>query len=101
MRLRICSAKCGVEAPMSCRMSSAVGSRTIRSGRSYSLMGRTLPVHGLVGRHARRGGADAVLRLGRDRVGAAEDPHVVVAALRRVAVLETGVDVEQVALEFA
>jgi hypothetical protein len=34
---RICRAKCGAEAPMSWRTSSTVGSRSMRSLRSYSL----------------------------------------------------------------
>src|SRR3954471_16393097 len=90
IRLRICRAKCGVEAPISCRMSSTVGSRTIRSGGSYSLMGRTLPGRGLVDRDKRRGGVHTVLGFGRERVRPAQDPDVVVDALRRVAVLEAG-----------
>ena len=45
IRFRIWSAKCGVEAPMSWRTSSTVGSRTARSGRSYSLMGGRLSPH--------------------------------------------------------
>src|SRR3954470_20749080 len=81
-------------------MSSTVGSRRTRSTRSYSLTGLRLLLR-LVDGDERRGGVDPVLRLGRDRVAAAEDPGVVVDALARVVVLEAGLDVEQVALERA
>src|SRR4051795_11401453 len=81
-------------------MSSTVGSRRTRSTRSYSLTGLRLLLR-LVDGHERRGGVDPVLRLGRDRVAASEDPDVVVDALARVVVLEAGLDVEQVALERA
>src|SRR3954466_11715213 len=100
MRLRICSAKCGVEAPISWRTSSTVGSRIIRSGRSYSLMRTgTLPPGRLIDRHEGGGRVDPVLRGRRQRVGAAEDPHVVVDPGRGVAVRVPRLEVEQVALE--
>src|SRR3954447_10898874 len=100
MRLRICSAKCGVDAPISWRTSSTVGSRRTRSARSYSLMAGRLPAAG--GHRDQRGrGVDACLRVGADRVAPAEYPDVVVDALARVVALEARLDVEQVALERA
>ena len=64
IRLRIWSAKWGVEAPISWRTSSTVGSRTARSGRSYSLTRRRgYPASG-------RG------RLDRDQLGDPVEPRL-------------------------
>src|SRR3954447_14899570 len=101
IRLRIWRAKCGVEAPISWRTSSTVGSRLTRSARSYSLMAARLLAAGRGDRHECGGRVDARLGGGRDRVGAAQDPDVVVDALARVVALEARLDVQQVALERA
>src|SRR3954465_8627545 len=123
MRLRSWSAKWGVEAPISWRTSSRVGSRRRRSARSNSLMGRDYPVPAScrhpdgngrppgarngsaspillwgprLGRHPVGRRVDAPLLVDRDRLVVAEDPGAVVDGLGRV-VLVARLDAQQVA----
>src|SRR5215207_8325756 len=97
MRLRSCSAKCGVDAPISWRTSSTVGSRRLRSGRSYSLTELSLP---RVRLHRDQLGQLVDLRLlrHRDRLVVADDPGAVVDRLARV-VLVPRLHAQQVLLE--
>src|SRR5918994_7349514 len=102
MRLRICSAKCGVEAPMSWRTSSTVGSRRSRSLRSYSLMGAKSTKRRL-GRVRLHGDqlrelVHMRLLLNGDRLVVAEHPGAVVDRLPRV-VLVSRLHAEEVLLE--
>src|SRR5215212_2638653 len=98
MRLRIWSEKCGVEAPISWRTSSTVGSRPTREGISYSLTsGERSERSGPAGldRDKLRDGVEARLRIDREDARVAEDPDAVVHARRRVA-LVARLDVEQI-----
>src|SRR3954463_5686971 len=100
MRLRIWSAKGGVEAPISWRTSSTVGWRWVRSTRSYSLIRPRRLLRWLVDRHQRDQRVEPLLDVGSDRVGAAEDPDAVEDAVTRVGVgVVAGLDVEEEALE--
>ena len=99
IRLRSCSAKCGVEAPISWRTSSTVTARfgARRSGCSASAMRgilRRTPVDGLDLEQR----VDARLHVDGDRVLVAHEPAVVVDAAHRVLVV-AGLDVEQVVLQ--
>src|SRR3954454_7096079 len=95
MRLRICSAKCGVEAPISCCTSSTVGSRWTRDGISYSLTSERLRAARLDG-HQAGDLVESALRVERDGLRVAEDPDAVVDTRRRIA-LVAGLNVEQIA----
>src|ERR671917_845045 len=101
MRLRSCSAKCGVEAPISWRTSSIVTAwpGRSRSGCSAWLIGlRGVQVtRQLLGRDLQQR-VDARLRGDRDRVRATDDPAVVVDARDGIGAVR-GLGVEQLALQ--
>src|SRR4051812_21114479 len=100
MRLRIWSAKGGVEAPISWRTSSTVGWRWVRSTRSYSLIRPRRLLRWLVDRHQRDQRVELRLHVSRDRVRAAEDPDAVEDAVARVGVgVVARLDVEEEALQ--
>src|SRR3954454_14380441 len=98
IRLRSCSAKCGVDAPISWRTSSTVGSRTARSGRSYSLIGFRSLWRVRLYRNELGELVDLRLLVHRQGLVVAQDPGAVVDRLARI-LLVARLHAEEVLLE--